>query len=542
MNKNKKKDIIKKSFTIGILFFLMSCTTIKTPPEGVDYESPIRDSKNVDFHYDLTYLDKDGNIKYDRKIWDATYEVVDNANDYLIIEMFLFNDIYNKDVDKFPEFAKEYTRRLVKKKMENPNLKVYVLSDENNNLYGAFEHPLITEMKNAGIDVIDVDIYKLKDTFPWYSPIWRSVIEPFGNPQGKGWITNFYGPMWPKLTLRNLFRALNVKADHRKIFLNENKVVVASANIHDPSYFHENVAISADGEITKDILKDLQLVAKFSGGNIDVSNKSEAKKPINNIKNSQESKIKFREDENLKSDLQKQIEEIEKNKGNFVDKGTQDFYKTGELTKTGDALQSDDPNNSYRVQFESEAKIGENLDKDIDNLKAGDEVLMGMYFLADRPVIDKLIKAANRGVKVRIIFDRSRDAFGMSTNGLPNKPVSKKLKKKTKNKIEIKWYFTNNEQFHTKIMLMKKTDGNVIIHTGSANYIKKNIRGYIMDANLRVLTNKDSKLTKDVYNYFDRLWENRDGLFTINFDDEPTTKASQDFMYKILDAAQLGSF
>ena len=541
MKENIKKNIIKRSFTIGILFFLVSCSTIKTPPEGVDYESPVRDSKNVDFLYDLTYLDKDGNIKYDRKIWDATYEVVDNAKDYLVIEMFLFNDIYNKDVDKFPEFAKEYTRRLVKKKMENPNLKVYILSDENNNLYGAFEHPLITEMKNAGIDVIDVDIYKLKDTFPWYSPIWRSVIKPFGNPQGKGWITNFYGPMWPKLTLRNLFRALNVKADHRKIFLNEDKVVIASANIHDPSYFHENVAISADGEITKDILRDLQLVAKFSGGNIDVSSESEAKKPVN-IKNFQASKIKFKEDESLKSDLQKQVEQIEKNKGNFVDKGTKEFYETGELTKNEDVLQNDDPNNSYKVQFESEAKIGENLDKDIDSLKAGDEVLMGMYFLADRPVIDKLIKAANRGVKVRIIFDRSRDAFGMSTNGLPNKPVSKKLKKKTKNKIEIKWYFTNNEQFHTKIMLMKKTDGNVIIHTGSANYIKKNIRGYIMDANLRVLTNKDSKLTKDVYNYFDRLWENRDGLFTINFDDEPTTKASQDFMYKILDAAQLGSF
>ena len=541
MKENIKKNIIKRSFTIGVLFFLVSCSTIKTPPEGVDYESPVRDSKNVDFHYDLTYLDKDGNIKYDRKIWDATYEVVDNAKDYLVIEMFLFNDIYNKDVDKFPEFAKEYTRRLVKKKMENPNLKVYILSDENNDLYGAFEHPLITEMKNAGIDVIDVDIYKLKDTFPWYSPIWRSVIKPFGNPQGKGWITNFYGPMWPKLTLRNLFRALNVKADHRKIFLNEDKVVIASANIHDPSYFHENVAISADGEITKDILRDLQLVAKFSGGNIDVSNESEAKKPVN-IKNFQASKIKFKEDESLKSDLQKQVEQIEKNKGNFVDKGTKEFYETGELTKNEDVLQNDDPNNSYKVQFESEAKIGENLDKDIDSLKAGDEVLMGMYFLADRPVIDKLIKAANRGVKVRIIFDRSRDAFGMSTNGLPNKPVSKKLKKKTKNKIEIKWYFTNNEQFHTKIMLMKKTDGNVIIHTGSANYIKKNIRGYIMDANLRVLTNKDSKLTKDVYNYFDRLWENRDGLFTINFDDEPTTKASQDFMYKILDAAQLGSF
>ena len=237
-----------------------------------------------------------------------------------------------------------------------------------------------------------------------------------------------------------------------------------------------------------------------------------------------------------------------------MEEETRKFAQTGELPeksqnsesenqKNGDTItRFDDENNKYQLQFVTEAKIGEHLDKDIEGARAGDEILMGMYFLADKGVVDRLIKAANRGVKVRIIFDRSRDAFGMSTNGLPNKPVSKKLKKKTKNKIEVKWYFTNNEQYHTKITLIKKTDGNVIIHTGSANLIKKNIRGYIMDANFRILTNKNSKLTKDIYTYFDRLWENKDGLFTINFDDEPTTKASTDFMYKILDATQLGSF
>ena len=553
----------KKYLLIGILaVFTMSCSTIKTPPLGVDYESPLRDSDNVEFHYDLTYLDKDGNIRYDRKIWDATYKVVDEAKDYLIVEMFLFNDIYNKDKEHYPEFAKEYTRRLIKKKMENPNLKVYVLSDENNDLYGAFEHPFITEMKNAGIDVITVDIFKLKDTFPWYSPVWRTLIEPHGNPQGKGWIGNFYGPMWPKLTVRNLLRALNVKADHRKIFLNEENVVISSANIHDPSYFHENVAISANGEITKDVLDGLQHVAEFSGGKIDVNEKQENK--VNNsqignlIRNENSGANNLAANNFLEDENERKVREIEKKREDFVEEETRRFAQTGELPeksqesndkkqqddlKVGDVLtRFDDENNKYKLQFVTEAKIGEHLDKDIENTKAGDEILMGMYFLADRGVVDRLIKASNRGVKIRIIFDRSRDAFGMSTNGLPNKPVSKKLKKKTKNKIEIKWYFTNNEQYHTKITLIKKTDGNVIIQTGSANLIRKNIRGYIMDANFRILTNADSKLTRDIYTYFDRLWENKDGLFTVNFDDEPTTKASTDFMYKILDATQLGSF
>ena len=448
--------------------------------------------------------------------------------------MFLFNDLYNKDKEHFPEFAKEYTERLVKKQKENPNLKVYILADENNNFYGAFEHPFITSMKNAGINVIIVNIFKLKDTFPWYSPFWRTFIKPMENPQNKGWITNFYGDMWPKLTIRNLLRALNVKADHKKVFLNEKEVVVSSANIHDPSYFHENIAIYTDGPIVKDVLHNLQLVAKFSDSEINVDGSD---RRMENIMNSSSNDKTETDEKTLNSENQKEnnVKQInnEENEQNVKEKTSINSEKNSITDTEG---------HTYKIQYLTEGAIGKHLDEDIDSLKAGDELLMGMYFLADKGVIDRLIKAANRGVKIRIIFDRSRDAFGMSTNGLPNKPVSKKLKKKTKGKIEIKWYFTNNEQYHTKITLMKKTDGNVIINAGSANLIKKNIRGYIMDANFRILTTQDSKISKDIYEYFDRLWENKDGLFTLNFDDEPTTGGFSDFMYKILDATQLGSF
>ena len=536
-----RKNSMKKYLVAGIIAFTVSCSTIKNPPLGINYESPIRETENAKFHYDLTYLDKDGNIQYDRNLWDATFKVVDNAKDYLIIEMFLFNDLYNKDKEHFPEFAKEYTEKLIKKQQENPNLKVYILADENNNFYGAFEHPFIASMKNAGINVIIVDIFKLKDTFPWYSPIWRTFIKPMGNPQNKGWITNFYGDMWPKLTIRNLLRALNVKADHKKVFLNEKEVVVSSANIHDPSYFHENIAIYTDGPIVKDVLHDLQLVAKFSDSeiNVDDSNKETKSK----IEMDLADKTKIKKDtmnignlEDKNNDMIHLEENISDSKKNEKDEKESLSLNSGknEITDTEGKI--------YKIHYLSEGAIGKHLDADIDSLKSGDELLMGMYFLADRGVIDRLIKAANRGVKIRIIFDRSRDAFGMSTNGLPNKPVSKKLKRKTKGKIEIKWYFTNNEQYHTKITLMKKTDGSVIINAGSANLIKKNIRGYIMDSNFRILTTQDSKISKDVYTYFDRLWENKDGLFTINFDDEPTTSGFSDFMYKILDATQLGSF
>ena len=487
---------MKKIKYILLTITVMSCSTIKIPPEGVNYESPVRKTNTVDFYYDLTFLDKNGNIKYDRNLWDATYKVVDNAKDYLIIEMFLLNDIYNKDQENFPKFAEEYVKRVIKKKRENPNLKVYILLDENNNLYGAFEHPFITKMKESGIEIIEVGIMKLKDTFPWYSPIWRTFIEPHGNPKNKGWISNFYGPMWPKLSLRNVLRALNVKADHRKVFLNENEIVVSSANIHDPSYFHENVALYTNGEIVNDVLDNLKKVAKFSNSKIE----------INDMKNN--------------------IEKID-----VVEKKSQEIESL-----------NNENEGEYKIQYLSESKIGENLDRDLDSTVNGDEILMGMYFLADKNILKKLIEASNRGVKIRIILDRSRDAFGMSTNGLPNKPVSKKLRKKTDKKIEIKWYFTNNEQYHTKLIMIKKINEEAIIYTGSANMIKKNIRGYIMDSDFRVIANKNSKLVKDIDTYFDRLWDNKDGIFTLEYDDEPTTKETTDFIYKILDITQLGSF
>ena len=327
---------------------------------------------------------------------------------------------------------------------------------------------------------------------------------------------------------------MNVKADHKKVFLNEKEVVVSSANIHDPSYFHENIAIYTDGPIVKDVLHNLQLVAKFSDSEINVDGSD---RRMENIMNSGSNDKTETDEKTLNSENQKEnnVKQInnEENEQNVKEKTSINSEKNSITDTEG---------HTYKIQYLTEGAIGKHLDEDIDSLKAGDELLMGMYFLADKGVIDRLIKAANRGVKIRIIFDRSRDAFGMSTNGLPNKPVSKKLKKKTKGKIEIKWYFTNNEQYHTKITLMKKTDGNVIINAGSANLIKKNIRGYIMDANFRILTTQDSKISKDIYEYFDRLWENKDGLFTLNFDDEPTTGGFSDFMYKILDATQLGSF
>ncbi len=471
---------MKKLSLLGLLLsVVVSCSTIEIPPKGVNYETKMYNSDDVQFHYDLSYLDKDGNIAYDTNIWNSTYNLIDESQQFLIIEMFLYNDMYNRINGAFPEFSSNYTKRLIDNQNNKPNLKTYMLLDENNTQYGIYEPEYIKDMKKSNINVTIVDIFKLKDTFPWYSPLWRTLIEPLGNPQNKGWIPNFYGDKFPKLTIRNVLRALNVKADHRKVFLNENRVIVPSANIHDPSYYHGNTALESTGCIVEGVLENMKQIARFSNNNIDV-----------------------------------------------------DSQQCNEITK----------DTEYKVQFISENKVGKSLDNDISSLKRGDSVIIGMYFLADKKTIENLENAANRGVDIKIILDRNKDAFGMDTKGLPNKPVAKKILKNSNNKIKIKWYLTNGEQYHSKFIKITKSNGDVIVNAGSANFIRKNIRGYIMDANLRVVTNNESQLNKVVDDYFNRLWDNKDGLFTIDYGDEPTTPDYRDILFEVQDNLQIGAF
>ncbi len=45
---------------------------------------------------------------------------------------------------------------------------------------------------------------------------------------------------------------LNFKANHRKILITENEALITSANVHDASAYHSNIAFVVSGEIIAD--------------------------------------------------------------------------------------------------------------------------------------------------------------------------------------------------------------------------------------------------------------------------------------------------
>ena len=68
--------------TVVCLLFL-SCSTIKTPPPGVDFESKEYHSEIAEFKYDLSYLTKDGDAAHETHIFNKVYKNIDEINTIL---------------------------------------------------------------------------------------------------------------------------------------------------------------------------------------------------------------------------------------------------------------------------------------------------------------------------------------------------------------------------------------------------------------------------------------------------------------------------
>ena len=149
--------------------------------------------------------------------------------------------------------------------------------------------------------------------------------------------------------------------DDRKLVLADNgqswSALVSSANPHDGSSAHGNMALVFDGPAVGDLLQSERAVAQLSG-----------------------------------SDL-----------------------PTKELTSLAV------PPSEATVQVLTESKIKAAALENIRLAGDGDAISLQMFYLSDRDIIEALINAQSRGATVRALLDPNKDAFGRSKNGIPNR-------------------------------------------------------------------------------------------------------------------------
>ena len=115
----------------------------------------------------------------------------------------------------------------------------------------------------AGIHVIMTDVDRSRDSTPAYSAVWRTFFQWFGQ-SGTGTLPNLMASEAPDITVRSYLKSLNVKANHRKVVISENTALVTSANIHDASAFHSNIAFETSGDIIRDMLATEQAAVNLT--------------------------------------------------------------------------------------------------------------------------------------------------------------------------------------------------------------------------------------------------------------------------------------
>ena len=479
---------------LTVLLFLLclifsGCVhAIKALPEGIDYRSKgyCVGAEDIEFLVDLTYKNSDGKSVHEQEIFDTIFSLIDNARKYILIDMFLFNSYQGKIEKAHRRLCFELMTKLVEKKKQIPSIKIDLITDPINNVYGGVKSEEITLMRESGINVIYTDLKKLRDSNLLYSPFWRIFIQWFGNSDRGGVFKHPFSEDAPKVTLRSYLSLLNYKANHRKVVLTDNKerwtTVITSANPHDGSSAHSNIALKVTGNFCREVYTSEKSVAAFSRGSLhDV------------------------------------------------------VFEYADRANPGQT-------NCVSVYLVTEKKIQDELIRQLKGLGPGDRVLMAVFYLSDRDIIQALLRAAQAGAEVKIILDPSKDAFGREKNGIPNQPVAYELMKKSRGKIKIRWYHTHGEQFHTKLTLVEKQNRTAVAVLGSANLTRKNIENFNLELNVKVLGTSSSKVIREIKQYHDRVWHNTGGHYTVDYEFYEDRSLRKTFLYRLYESMGISTF
>jgi phosphatidylserine/phosphatidylglycerophosphate/cardiolipin synthase-like enzyme len=463
---------------------------VKPMPPGTDIDSGVMTlaAGDIEFLHDLSWSDAAGRPAAEQRIFDAVFEIVDQAERFLVLDFFLVNDAMGNGGKVHRALSRELADRVLARKRARPALQVLLVTDPINDVYGGAPSPLLAELSAQGIEVVRTSLGALRDSNPAYSSLWRLFIQWCGNSPGTAWLPNPFDSGVSRVSLRSWLALANFKANHRKLVVADRAdgawwAVVTSANPHDASSRHSNVGLRVRGELAAVLLASELDVARFSGwtGELDAGR------------------------------------------------------RRGAAALTGERVEA---------CIVSEEAILRQLLAAIDAAGDGDRLMMAMFYLADRGIVDALVAAAARGVDVRLVLDPNKDAFGLKKDGVPNRPVARELIARSDGRIRVRWYRTHGEQFHSKLTLVTQGD-RLVASLGSANLTRRNIRNYNLETNVQLTLPRHSAPARKMEAWFERIWHGdaANGVqYTAPFDSFRDDSRLRYWRYRLMEATGLSTF
>ena len=416
----------------------------KPLPDGLNFTGKLRHAE-VKFLSDQTYLNAQGQQQQDHQIFDEILNLIHQAKTTIVLDMFLFNSETGESKLTQRPLTQQLTQALIQKRHESPNVEITLITDPINSVYGGILPEHYRQLRQAGIDIIETNLTPLRASNPTWSGLWYLCCQDLGNNPEKGWLPNPFGK--EKITLRSYLQLANFKANHRKTLVVDTddgwKSLVTSANPHDGSSRHSNVALLVSGPTAMDLLKTEQSVAQMSAG-------------------------------------------------------SSPMMVMGEINASDQAPQ---------VQVLTEAAIYHAVVDLLQTAKANDQIDLAMFYLSERQIVNDLKAAQKRGVKLRVLLDPNKDAFGRQKNGIPNRQVASELHAAG---VPVRWCDTHGEQCHTK-MIIKSNPTQAEMILGSANFTARNLKNYNLETDMLVQGQRQDAVFQDAERYFNTAWSNLNG-------------------------------
>jgi phosphatidylserine/phosphatidylglycerophosphate/cardiolipin synthase-like enzyme len=477
---------------VGLLFLPYGCQILRPLPPGLDFAGAMRPAGEISFLRDLTWVDDTGRRHSDQQIFDAMLEIVRGARRFIVLDAFLYNDYVGAGGPPERYLAAELTAALIAQRRAWPELTVIVITDPVNTVYGGAPSAQFAELEAAGIEVVTTRLESLRDSNPVYSLFWNVFARPFGNSEGNLMPNPFSDG---RVSLRSWLRLINFKANHRKTLIADRGDglvgLVTSANPHDGSSANTNFGLRFDGPAVLDLLATENAVLAFSG-----------REPL----------------------------EVG---GELVPLVAAAF---GAVSPSDAA----DPAAGATVQILTEESIKRAVIDAIEAAGTGDALRLAMFYLSDRGVITALEAAASRGVKLSVLLDPNKDAFGRTKNGIPARQVAHEL---TRSGVPLRWCDTHGEQCHIKLLLVDYGDGSSVLIGGSANLTRRNLENFNLETNVAVRGPRESRSIAEARDFLDLMWNNEPGrLVSVDYERYADDSIIKRLRYRFMEASSVSTF
>lgn len=474
---------------IGLIVLTITTTgfyhTLKPLPPGIGYQGKVHPLTNARLLTDITLHFGNEAPRLDHEIFDEAFDMISNARRFVLVDMFLFNDT-REDGSRQRPLAKELTGSLIERRQTNPDLRVVVISDPINTVYGGTVSPYFEQLRQAGIPVVETSLEPLRDSNPTWSALWRFCCQWMSNSSTGGWLPNALGEN--PVTLRSYLALPNFKANHRKVLITDSddglSALVTSANPHDGSSRHSNIGLRFGGPAVADLLRSERAVLALSDANTKV------------------------------------VDEM-----------------IGELPQTAAGIDSVDT-----IQVVTESSIRTAAMDIIGTAEAGDRLDLAIFYLSHRTLLDGLKKAHQRGVEVRVLLDANNDAFGMKKSGIPNRQAAMELNSAG---VTVRWCNTEGEQCHSKLLVRRDTNGNAQLLLGSANFTRRNLDDLNLETSVHVRSDVHSEIVRKAAAFFDDQWNHGPGetpVMSLPYNAWADESQIRYWQYRLMEATGLSTF